>query len=336
MNIGNKTHFGKCGKINMSNQLEGKNVLVTGGTGLVGGHLVEKLLSLGTRIFVLDIVVKPGSYFASQKLQEKVKLILQDVRDSVKLKEIILAENISYIFHLAAQALVPVAYEDPALTLDTNIMGTVSVLEAARLIPSVKAVVVASSDKAYGKDCQDATEDQALSGDHPYDVSKSAADLICTAYFKTYGIPVTVSRFGNIFGPGDLNFNRIFPGMMKSALQNEALELRSDGTFARDYVYVKDVVDGYICLAEQIDKAKGEAFNFSSGFNFSVLNLIEKTSEIIGKKIEYKIVNNQKNEIPEQSLNFAKAEKVLGWKSKYNFDQGILETFDWYKQQLQS
>ncbi len=320
----------------MSNQLEGKNVLVTGGAGLVGGHVVEKLLSLGARVFVLDIVVKPKSYFESQKLQEKAKLILQDVRDSVKLRELILAENISYIFHLAAQALVPLAYEDPVLTLDTNIMGTVNVLEAARLIPSIKAVIVASSDKAYGKDCEDATEDQALFGDHPYDVSKSAADLICTAYFKTYGIPVTVSRFGNIFGPGDLNFNRIVPGIMKAAVNNEVLEIRSDGNFKRDYLYVKDVVDGYICLAQQMDKAKGEAFNFSSGFNFSVLDLINSISKIIGKKIEYKIINNQKNEIPEQSLNFAKAEKILGWKSKYDFNQGILETFEWYKQQMQS
>lgn len=322
------------GKINMS-ILHGKNILVTGGAGLVGGHLVEKLLSLEANVFVLDIVAKPESYFESQKLQEKAKLILQDVRDATKLKEIILAENISYIFHLAAQAIVPLAYEDPVLTLDTNIMGTVNVLEVARLIPSIKAVVVASSDKAYGKDCKDATEDQALFGDHPYDVSKSAADLICTAYFKTYGIPVTVSRFGNIFGPGDLNFNRIIPGMMKAAIDNEVLELRSDGSFKRDYVYVKDVVDGYICLAEQIDKSKGGAFNFSSGFNFSVLDLIENISKTIGKKIEYKIVNNQKNEIPEQSLNFDKAEKVLNWKSKYDFKQGVLETFEWYKQQSQ-
>jgi CDP-glucose 4,6-dehydratase len=335
MNIGIKIHFGKFGN-NMHNQIEEKNVLVTGGAGLVGGHVVEKLLSLGARVFAIDIEVKPKSYFVSQKLQEKAKLTLQDVRDMAKLKELILTENISYIFHLAAQALVPLAYEDPALTLDTNIMGTVNVLEAARIISSVKAVIVASSDKAYGKDCVMAEENNPLAGDHPYDVSKSAADLICAAYFKTYGIPVTVSRFGNIFGPGDLNFNRIIPGIMKAAIKNEVLEIRSDGTFTRDYVYVKDVVDGYIQLAEQIDKAKGEAFNFSSGFNFSVLDLIKKTSEVIGKNVEYKIMNNQKNEIPEQSLNFEKAEKVLGWKSKYNFGLGILETFEWYKNFLNS
>lgn len=312
-------------------ELRGKNILVTGGAGLVGGHVVEKLLSLGAKVFVLDIATKPKSYFASRQLQEKAKLIFQDVRDLVKLKELILTENISYIFHLAAQALVPLAYDDPALTLDTNIMGTVNVLESARLIPSVKAVVVASSDKAYGKDCRNAIEDQALSGDHPYDVSKSAADLICAAYFKTYGIPVTVSRFGNIFGPGDLNFNRIIPGIMKAAINNEVLEIRSDGSFKRDYLYVKDVVDGYICLAEQIDKAKGEAFNFSSGFNFSVLDLINNISKIIGKKIEYKIVNNQKNEIPRQSLNWDKAKKLLSWQPIFSLEKGIMESFEWYK-----
>ena len=321
-------------EIKIMSELQGKNILVTGGAGLVGGHVVEKLLSLGAKVVVLDIVVKPKSYFEIQKLREKSKLVIQDVRDLAKLKELILAENISYIFHLAAQALVPLAYEDPVLTLDTNIMGTVNILEAARLIPTVKAVVVASSDKAYGKDCKDATEGQALAGDHPYDVSKSAADLICMAYFKTYGVPVTVSRFGNIFGQGDLNFDRIIPGIMNTAINGKVLEIRSDGSFKRDYVYVKDVVDGYICLAEQIDKAKGEAFNFSSGFNFSVLNLIDDISKIIGKKVEYKIVNNQKNEIPEQSLNFTKAEQMLGWKSKYTFADGVQETYRWYKQLL--
>lgn len=310
--------------------LRGKNILVTGGAGLVGGHVVEKLLSIGAKVVVLDIAVKPKSYFAGEKLEEKAKLNLQDIRDYSKLKELILAEDISYIFHLAAQALVPLAYEDPALTLDTNIMGTVNVLEAARLNPSVKAVVVASSDKAYGKNCQNATEDQALSGDHPYDVSKSAADLICAAYFKTYGIPVTVSRFGNIFGPGDLNFDRIIPGIMKAAINGEVLEIRSDGSFKRDYVYVNDVVDGYICLAEQIDKSRGEAFNFSSGFNFSVIGLIANIAKITGKKIEYKIMNNQKNEIPEQSLNFDKAKKLLNWKSKYSLADGIKQTYEWY------
>ena len=145
---------------------------------------------------------------------------------------------------------------------------------------------------------------------------------------------MTVSRFGNIYGPGDQNMNRIIPGIMKSLVEDSVLELRSDGTFLRDYVYVKDVVDGYVVLAEKIDITKGEAFNFSSGYNFSVLDLIEKIGVILDKKVDYKIVNNQKNEIPAQSLNFEKANRILGWKASSIFDESIKETYEWYKKHL--
>lgn len=311
--------------------LKSKNILVTGATGLVGSHLVERLLSMDTgRIIALSRSRDPEAYFFKQGFDQKVVMANGDLKDRERIADIVTKYEINYIFHIAAQPIVATAFINPYETLATNIMGTVHILEAAKISPHIQGVVVASSDKAYGKDCTAALESNPLRGDHPYDVSKSCTDLLALAYAKTYNLPVTVSRFGNIFGPGDLNFNRIFPGMMKAAIKNEILELRSDGSFKRDYIYVKDVVDGYICLAENIAKAKGEAFNFSSGFNFSVLELIEKTSEVVGKKIEYKIVNNQKNEIPQQSLNFDKAEKVLGWKSKYNFDQAISETYNWY------
>ena len=316
----------------MENNLKSKNVLVTGGTGLVGSHLVEKLLGIGANVFILDIKVLPSSYFTSQGLADKCTVLIQDIRDRGKMAEIVAQNNIDYIFHLAAQALVPEAFIDPYLTLDTNIMGTVSVLEAARLNKSIKGVVVASSDKAYGKDCVNVTEDKPLAGDHPYDVSKSATDLICTTYARTYNLPVAVSRFGNIFGPGDLNFNRIIPGIMDSLVNNRVLELRSNGRFLRDYVYVKDVADGYITLAEQMEKSAGQAFNFSSGHNFSVLDLISNIEKVLEVKVLYKILNNQKNEIPAQSLNFEKVQKLLGWKPKYTFEQGIKETFEWYKE----
>ncbi|TSC85053.1 MAG: NAD dependent epimerase/dehydratase family [Parcubacteria group bacterium Gr01-1014_13] len=320
----------------MSN-LRGKTILVTGATGLVGSHLIERLLSMDTgRIIALSRSRDPEAYFFKNNFDEKVVVVNGDLKDRERIADVITKYEVNYIFHIAAQPIVATAFINPYETLATNIMGTVHILEAARMSPYIHGVVVASSDKAYGKDCLTALEDQPLRGDHPYDVSKSCTDLLALTYAKTYNLPVTVSRFGNIFGPGDLNFNRIVPGMMKAAIKNEVLELRSDGNFKRDYVYVKDVVDGYISLAEQMEKAKGEAFNFSSGFNFSVLDLIAKVSQVIGAKIEYKIVNNQKNEIPEQSLNFEKAEKILGWKSKYDFNQGILETYSWYKDQLQS
>jgi CDP-glucose 4,6-dehydratase len=318
----------------MESNLKNQNVLVTGGAGLVGSHVVEKLLNIGANVFVMDIKVLPESYFVRENLEKKCVVFIQDIREKQKFKDVIIENKIDYIFHLAAQALVPEALIDPYLTLDTNILGTVSVLEAARGIKTVKGVVVASSDKAYGKNSYNVNETQPLAGDHPYDVSKSAADLICTTYHNTYNTPVTISRFGNIFGPGDLNFSRIVPGIMESLISNKMLELRSDGSFLRDYVYVKDVADGYIVLAEQIEKTAGQAFNFSSGHNFSVLDLIANIEKVLGQKVNFKIINNQKNEIPAQSLNFEKVQKILGWQPKYSFKEGVLEIFEWYKKLL--
>jgi len=315
----------------MSN-LIGKNILVTGGTGLVGSHLVEKLLTMNVDNIICLVREKdPKSYFYQHKFDEKVVTVYGDLNDKERIFNIVTKYEIDYIFHLGAQAIVATAFVNPYEAFTSNIMGTVHVLEAARLSPRIQGVVVASSDKAYGKKCDNATEDNPMAGNHPYDVSKSCTDLIARTYFHTYGTPVTVSRFGNIYGPGDLNMNRIIPGIMKSLIDNVRLEVRSDGTFLRDYVYVKDVVDGYIVLAEKIDIAKGEAFNFSSGYNFSVLDLISKIGNILNKKVDYKIVNNQKNEIPAQSLNFEKANRILGWKADSIFDESIKETYEWYK-----
>lgn len=315
--------------------LQKKNIFVTGATGLVGSHLVEALHAIpGVRIVCLVREQDPQSYFYEQGLDAHVVSAYGDLNDKERLFNIVTSYEIDYIFHIGAQAIVQTSYINPYEAFTSNIMGTVHVLEAARLSQRVQGVVVASSDKAYGKKCDNATEDQPMAGNHPYDVSKSCTDLIAQTYFHTYGLPVTVSRFGNIYGPGDLNMNRIVPGSMKAIIRNETLELRSDGTFLRDYVYVKDVVDGYIALAEKIDTAKGHAFNFSSGYNASVLELIDRIERILDKKIAYTIVNNQHNEIPAQSLNTEKVERMLGWKSIRTFEESIRETYEWYKQFL--
>lgn len=311
--------------------LLGKKVLVTGGMGLVGSHLVERLLKEGAKVYCTSRAKDLRSYFYQKGFEKQTAVIDCDLKDVNRVKDIVSKYEIEYIFHLAAQPLVSVALLNPHETFESNIMGTVNVLEAARMSPYIKGVIVASSDKAYGKECVDARESQKLAGDHPYDVSKSCADLIAISYYNTYKLPVAVSRFGNIYGPGDLNNNRIVPGIMKSIIQGVPLEIRSNGSFVRDYVYVKDVVDGYVKLAENIETGKGQAFNFSTGYNFSVLDLINKISGVIGKECKYSIVNNQVNEIPFQSLNFEKAEKVLGWQSKYVFEEGIRETYEWYK-----
>jgi CDP-glucose 4,6-dehydratase len=212
-------------------------------------------------------------------------------------------------------------------------MGTVNVLEAARINGRVKGIIVASSDKAYGKTDKAYTEESPLRADHPYDVSKASADLISQAYFATYGLPVVVTRFGNVYGEGDLHFGRIIPDICESIIKKKVLRIRSDGTYVRDYIYVKDVVNGYLFLLKNINRIKGEAFNFSSSDTLSVLDLVKKAEKILKVKISYKSLNNAKNEIPYQHLDDSKI-KNLGWKSAHLLKKTLPNILQWYKEIL--
>lgn len=315
----------------IKNIIKDKNVLVTGGTGFVGSHLVEELVNLGANVITTFEYTDPWSYFMVKGLNKKVTMADIDIGQFDKVFDIVTKLEVDYIFHLAAQAIVTTAYANPRRTLESNIMGTTNVLESARLYPKVKAVIVASSDKAYGKlESGQYVETDQLKGDHPYDVSKSATDLIANMYFKTYQVPVVTSRFGNIYGEGDNNFSRIIPGIMMSLLKNETLELRSDGKAVRDYLYVKDVVKGYLMLAEKIDETKGEAFNFGSNDTLSVIGLIEEIEKALKVKVPYKILNIAKNEIPYQSLDYKKIKK-FGWKNNESVESTAEGIYKWYK-----
>lgn len=315
----------------IKNIFKNKNVLVTGGTGFVGSHLVEELVNLGAKVITTFEYTDPSSYFIVKGLDKKVTMVNIDIGQFDKVFDIVTKLEVDFIFHLAAQAIVTTAYANPRRTLESNIMGTTNILESARLYPKVKAVVVASSDKAYGKlESGQYVETDPLKGDHPYDVSKSTTDLIANMYFKTYQVPVVTSRFGNIYGEGDNNFSRIIPGIMMSLLNNETLELRSDGKAVRDYLYVKDVVKGYLMLAEKIDETKGEAFNFGSNDTLSVIELIEEIEKVLEIKVPYKVLNIAKNEIPYQSLNYDKIKK-LGWKNESLVSKTAENIFKWYK-----
>ncbi|MDO9027427.1 MAG: GDP-mannose 4,6-dehydratase [Candidatus Roizmanbacteria bacterium] len=312
--------------------LKRKNILITGGAGFVGSHLVEELVKLQSNVVVADINLDKRSYLFTENLHKKSKVINLDICDYKKLLTLIKKYHIEFIFHLAAQALVEKAYKNPKQTLDNNILSTINILEAVRINSQIKGVIVASSDKCYGKlNKNKYVESDPLSGDHPYDTSKSVTDLISTTYYKTYKIPVVVTRFGNIYGEGDLNFSRIIPGIMKSIVKGYELGVRSDGKYVRDYLYVKDVVRGYLLLAENIEKVKGEAFNFGSEENLSVLDLIKLVEKTLIMKIKYNILNTAKNEIPYQSLDYSKIKKTIGWKPKENIKSTAKKIFSWYK-----
>jgi len=311
--------------------LKNKNVLVTGGTGFIGSHLVEELILLGAKPITTFLEVSPYSYFASKKLENKTVMILANVNNFEQMKRIILTQNIDFVFHLAAQALVNIAYLFPQQTIVDNVLGSTNILECLRMFPRVKGVVIASSDKAYGKLTKKKyQESDPLHGDHPYEVSKSAADLISQAYYKTYNLPVAIARLGNVYGPGDINFSRILPMIFESILLDKKLKIRSNGRYKRDYLHVKDVVRGYLLMAERIDSIKGEAFNFGSENNYTVFELIKIVESTLGKKVRYEILNNAINEIPYQSLQFSKAKKVLGWRNEEKMSKSFKNILTWY------
>ncbi len=315
--------------------LSAKRILVTGGNGFIGSHLVKYLVDSKIKVIVPYIEIDRRSYFHEHNLDKKTKFVRCDLRDFKKTFNLIKSNKIDLIFHLAAQSIVGYALTRPLETFQSNIMGTVNVLEAARKYGEVSGIIVTSSDKAYGK-IKQAAETDRIGGDHPYETSKASADLTAHTYWKTFGLPVIVTRFGNVYGEGDLNFNRIIPGIMEAIIKKWELAIRSNGKFVRDYVYVEDVVDACIRLAGNVRKLSGETFNISSLENLSVLKLASRVEKILNVRIKYKIYNNSINEIPKQSISFAKIKRQLGWKPKHNLGETIGPIYNWYRKYFES
>lgn len=308
-------------------EIKPKKILVTGGAGFIGSSLVNGLINKKHKVIVVDNL----SSGRKENINPKAKFYKLDVK-SKKLTEIFKREKPDVVFHLAAQPLVDEAYKNPYEAIETNVMGTVNILEICRQMGSLESVIVITTDKAYGKaEKLPYKENSPLKGDHPYDASKSAADLISQTYFKTYNLPVVVARFSNVFGPGDLNFSRIIPGVIQAVIKNKELSIRSDGKMIREYTYVKDIAQGCIALMENKEKTIGQAFNFGSKNIFTVLEVIENIERILNVKVKYKILNIAKNEIPAQYLDWSKAKEILNWEPKVSFNEGIKETFEWCK-----
>jgi CDP-glucose 4,6-dehydratase len=310
-------------------------VFVTGATGLVGGWLVRNLVDCNADVICLVRDWVPQSEFIQSGLIKKVKVVRGDVRDQALLERILGEYEIDTIIHLAAQTIVTIANRNPVTTFETNVGGTWTLLEACRRSPKVKQIVMASSDKAYGDQIDlPYNENTPLNGQHPYDVSKSCADLIAHSYAVSFGLPVAITRCGNFYGGGDLNWNRIIPGTIRSVLHDQPPVIRSDGSFIRDYFYVEDGVAAYMLLAEKLAEnpfLRGEAFNFSNEIQVTVLNLVSKILGLMNSKLQPQILNETKNEIRHQYLSAKKAREVLNWHPIFSLDQGLQRTLDWYR-----
>jgi CDP-glucose 4,6-dehydratase len=272
------------------------------------------------------------------KLIEQVKVVRGDVRDQAVVERALGEYEVATVFHLAAQTIVGIANRNPVSTLESNVQGTWSLLEACRRSPAVKQIVVASSDKAYGDHDKLPYDEQApLQGRHPYDVSKSCADLIARSYADTYGLPVAITRCGNFYGGGDLNWNRIIPGTIRSILYGERPVIRSDGSYIRDYFYVEDGAAAYALLAERLaerPELAGQAFNFSNEIQVTVLQLVQRLLELMDSKLEPEIRDEVSNEIRHQYLSSAKARRELAWSPLFKLDDGLRRTIDWYRKFL--
>ena len=312
-----------------------RRVFVTGCTGIVGSWLTLALLDASAEVVGLIRDRVPLSNLVLTGADKRIVGVDGDITDALLLERVLNEYEIEVVFHLAAQPLVRLANRAPAGTFETNIRGTWLLLEACRRSPTVKRIVVASSDKAYGDhDVLPYSEEAPLQGRHPYDVSKSCADLIAQAYACTYDLPVVITRCGNIYGGGDLNWDRIVPGTMRSVLRGESPMIRSDGTFLRDYLYVDDIIEGYLLLAEHLGDASlyGQAFNFGMDDPRSVLEIARAIIAISDyPDLEPTVLNEASHEIARQYLSSEKAHRLLGWSAKYALEQGLRKTLEWYR-----
>ena len=315
-----------------------RSVFVTGGTGLLGSWLVAQLMDNGANVVCLVRDWVPQSELVRSRRIEQVKTVRGDVCDRELIERTLGEYEVEVVFHIAAQAIVGIANRNPVSTFSTNIGGTWSVLEACRRSPKVTSVVIASSDKAYGdQERLPYDENMALQGRHPYDVSKSCADMIAQTYAATYNLPVAITRCGNFYGGGDLNWNRVVPGTVRSILRGERPVIRSDGEFVRDYFYIQDGASAYMLLAERLVSnlaLRGQAFNFSNESQISVRELVELILNKMNSSLLPEILNQASNEIRHQYLSAEKARTLLNWRPQFTLDEGLNRTIAWYREFL--
>ncbi len=311
---------------------------VTGATGLLGSWLALQLTEAGADVVCLVRDWVPQSELMRSGVIDRVKTVRGDVRDQHLLERILGEYEINTVFHLAAQAIVPIANRNLISTLDTNIRGTWALLEGCRRSPEVKQIVVASSDKAYGDVSRlPYTEDMPLNPMNPYDVSKACADMITASYAKCFNLPTAITRCGNFFGGGDLNWSRIVPGTIRHVLRNERPIIRSDGKSIRDYFYVGDAAAANLLVAERLEadgNLNGEAFNFSYEEPMSVLDISKLILDSMGSSLKPDVRNNAKGEIQHQYLDASKARSVLSWSPSFAFEDGMERTIQWYRDNL--
>jgi CDP-glucose 4,6-dehydratase len=313
-----------------------RKVLITGASGLVGAHLAQRLVEAGAQVVCLQRGLAPNDPLHRFGLRDRITRLSASVEDFMRVESILHEHQIDTVFHLAAQAIAAIANAAPRTTFETNIRGTYTVLDACRVSPSVRRIVVASSDRVYGDGPRERpiTEDDPLNGSSPYDASKVCADLLAQSFARNFQVPVAIARTGNLYGPGDLHPSRIIPGTILSLLQNQPPVLTSDGTPIREFLFVEDAVSAYLEMAMRIEITAGEAFNFSSGEPIRMLTLVERILQIAGSSLPPCILGapSTTNRNNTRLLSIEKAVERLRWRPQVSLAEGLKQTIDWHRE----
>jgi CDP-glucose 4,6-dehydratase len=318
----------------------GRRVLVTGATGLVGGWVVAALLEAGAEVTALVRDPEPRSLFNRSGADQRCSIVTGELESLATVERAVVEHEVETVIHLAAQAIVGAARRDPLATFEANVRGSYNLLDVCRRHHDlVRRIVIASSDKAYGDHGGRAYDEEApLVAEHPYDVSKACAEMLARSYARSYDLPITIARCGNVYGGGDLNWSRIVPGTIRSLLRGERPVLRSDGTSRRDYLYARDAATAYLALADAAvrPELRGQAFNFSNESPTSVLEMVQRLIRQVGRAdLSPVIENNTRGEIPHQAVSARKARDQLGWRPTYDLERGLAETVEWYRDLLE-
>lgn len=318
----------------------GARVLFTGAQGFIGSWVAERLLDEGAEVFVLDRPAVELSRYRLRGLHERCEAVPAALSDLASLRTAIERGGVDTVFHLAASAIVGSAAVSPLDTYEVNVRGTWNLLEACRTAGEPPArVVVASTDKAYGAHEQlPYREDHALQPRYPYDASKACADLIARSYAHTFGLPVAVTRFANVFGGGDFNFSRLVPGAIKALLAGKPPVIRSSGLMERDFLYAEDAVTAYLTVAASLDRPElhGRAWNAGIGQAVTVLEVVEQLIEIAGVDLEPDVrgEGTPHGELSRQWLDCGAISKQLDWAPQWDLRRGLRATYEWYAQEL--
>tara|TARA_Y100000590_G_scaffold470437_1_gene664897 strand:+ start:5915 stop:6898 length:984 start_codon:yes stop_codon:yes gene_type:complete len=317
-----------------------KNILITGGFGLLGQSLVKKLNKNKFNIFILDKIKYKKKNNFLYKSYKNINILHGSFNDKKFISKLIANKKINIVFHTGAVTQVLESLKDPNNTYETNILGTLNILESIRKHNKNIIFIYSSSDKAYGElRSSSYTENHRLDSIYPYDLSKSCSDLICQSYSKVYDLKIGILRCGNLYGPGDFNFNRIVPETIIRSILNKRLIIRSSGKLTRDYLYIDDAVDAYLLVMKKLSKSKSNkmlVYNVGSKYNLSVIQIVNIILKSMNKTYLKPIIkNSSKLELKTQKLNYKKITKELKWKQKINMELGVKSTINWYIKNFQ-